>query len=215
VVDINEVCDAVYCINLDRRPDRWEQFKNLWDGLGIDIQRFPAVDARNLTYEEGTYRDNDEFHNKSSIGCALSHVQVMERSVYSGHKEILVLEDDAQPCKNFKEKFSEFYSQLPEDYNFCYLGGTNMAPPEKITENVGRSMDTKSTVAYLVKVPYAEQIASFVKGHFKQLAVDELFGKLQRDNVLHIFNPRLIHQFESYSDIIEEDVYYSWMRDLE
>ena len=212
---LDERLDTIYCINLNRREDRWEQFKTLWDPLDLKIEKFSAVDAHNISFEEGSYRNDDEFHSKSSLACALSHIQVLERAIYSGHKEILVLEDDAHPCQQFKERFDVCYNQLPEDYNFCYLGGSNKYPPVRITENVGRAVHTKSTVAYLIKTEFAKPLVQTIKDNLLKHAVDEIYKELQEHLVLHIFTPRLIHQFESYSDILERDIYYHWMKDLD
>ena len=216
-----EKLDAVYCINLERRKDRWDQFQDLWKDIDSSIEQFLAVDANNLEIDETTYR-KDPSHNKASIACTLSHIQVLERAIYLGQKEIMILEDDAQPCKNFKELFDLAYKQLPSiyskyrpDYNFCYVGGTNMEPPEKITENVGKAIHTKSTVGYLIKTEFAKHIVPIIKKHALNLVIDEIYLGLQPHYLLHIFTPRLIHQFESYSDIIDRNIYYSWMRDLE
>ena len=203
--------DAVYCLNLTRRVDRWEKFQDLWKNIDIDIERFPAIDAEKINFGPEV---EDEWHSKASLGCALSHIQMLERSLYCGHKEIMILEDDATPCENFEVKFEEYYAQLPEDYKFCFLGGSNMVPPEMITENIGRALKTKSTVAYLIKLEFAVSLIQTIKHNLSRMAVDEIYEALQNSQVFHILNPRLIHQFESYSDIIKRDIYYHWMRDI-
>ena len=42
--------DAVYCLNLTRRVDRWEKFQDLWKNIDIDIERFPAIDAEKINF---------------------------------------------------------------------------------------------------------------------------------------------------------------------
>lgn len=72
--------DAIYCINLDRRKDRWksclDEFKRVW----IDknhIRRFSAIEKKN-------------WH----LGCMLSHRAIIEESKNLWFKKVLVLEDD-------------------------------------------------------------------------------------------------------------------------
>tara|TARA_R110000824_G_scaffold104379_3_gene247825 strand:- start:4743 stop:5378 length:636 start_codon:yes stop_codon:yes gene_type:complete len=206
--------DAIYCINLERRPDRWESFKQVWSPYDLKISKFSAVDAQDLMYEKGEYANHSHFHNLGSLGCTLSHIQVLERALYSKQKEILILEDDAVPCEDFVGRFNTAYSELPDDYQFCYVGGSNITPPEKLTGHVGIAKNTKSTAGYLIKTALAPTIIQFVKAQMFNAAIDEVYAAAQQQLPIHIFTPRLIHQEEGYSDIINQNVNYSWMRDL-
>jgi len=216
---VNDIFDAVFCINLDRRKDRWEEFMSLWEPLGVEIERVSAVDGSTLEIPKDTSFVYDQFHSAASVGCALSHCSVLEEAKKRGYSRILVLEDDATPCERFTEIFPLFYEQIPKDFNFCYLGGTNMSllhghAPEPVAENVILATDVKSTVAYAINLEFADTIIEEIRNNLYNLAVDEVYAKLQREHTFYIFHPRLIHQFESYSDIIEKDIYYHWMRDL-
>ena len=210
---LNDIFDNVYCINLERRPDRWEQFKKLWDPMEVKIERFLGVDSENLNYADDSYR-TDYHHNIASISCALSHIQVLERALYCKQKEILVLEDDAQPCADFLEKFKVAYNELPENYNFCYIGGTNMTAPKNFSEHLGIATSTKSTVAYCIKTDFAPLLIKNIKHNIDNFAVDEIYENMQSKNDFYVCSPRLMHQYESYSDIVKSNVYYHWMRDL-
>ncbi len=206
--------DAIYCINLERRPERWQSFKDAWSPLDIKINKFSAVDAQDLMYEEGEYANHSHFHNLGSLGCSLSHIQVLERAIYSKQKEILILEDDAVPCEDFVNRFNTAYAELPEDYKFCYIGGSNIEDPEQVTAHIGLAKNTKSTAGYLIKTEIAPAIIQYVKDNMFKAAIDEVYALVQKQIPVHIFTPRLIHQEEGYSDIIKQNVNYHWMRDL-
>lgn len=98
-----------YCINLDRRQDRWaavmaqpgvEKFPNL--------QRFPAVDGKTIDLEtdkristlcrynikNATRRSHDMLDSIGGVGCALSHIALWTKLVNSTENVFLVLEDD-------------------------------------------------------------------------------------------------------------------------
>ena len=206
--------DAIYCINLERRPERWKSFKKSWDPYNLKISKFSAVDSKDLMHVKGEYANHSQFHNLGSLGCNISHIQILERALYSKQKEILILEDDAVPCEDFVGCFNTAYSELPDDYQFCYVGGSNMTLPEKLTDHVGIAKNTKSTVGYLIKMSLAPSIIEFVKAEMLNAVVDEIYAAAQQKIPMHIFTPRLIHQEEGYSDILNQNVNYHWMRDL-
>ena len=56
---INKI-DKTYCINLDRRPDRWEKMKTQFIDHNIQVERFSAIDGRLLT--------NDTSYGSSVLG---------------------------------------------------------------------------------------------------------------------------------------------------
>ena len=73
--------DAVYCINLDSQPQRWEDMSRRFRELGVveRVRRYPAVETA------------DSHH----IGCTLSHRAIIELAWQSGWESVLVFEDDA------------------------------------------------------------------------------------------------------------------------
>lgn len=70
------------CINLDSRPDRWEQVSKEFERIQLSVQRFPAItgDNRCLAF------------NKSVYECMkLARIETKENSAYHN---LLLLEDD-------------------------------------------------------------------------------------------------------------------------
>lgn len=45
---VNDLVDAVYVINLDRNPERFDYVKKQFDEISLKIQRFSAVDGKKL-----------------------------------------------------------------------------------------------------------------------------------------------------------------------
>jgi glycosyltransferase involved in cell wall biosynthesis len=72
--------DAIYCINLDSEPAKWETAMAQFDQLEIAhrVQRFSAVET---------------FENHP-VGCALSHRAIIQDASISRFKNVLVLQDD-------------------------------------------------------------------------------------------------------------------------
>jgi GR25 family glycosyltransferase involved in LPS biosynthesis len=105
-----------FCINLERRPDRWLAFSkqpavldlpNLKrfigvDGKNLDIMkddRIPLATKRNIKMK--TRRAHEELNTAGGIGCALSHIAVWEWIVENKAPITLVFEDDAKIPQDF------------------------------------------------------------------------------------------------------------------
>ena len=76
---VNDYFDKVAVINLDRRTDRMERLGAQLDELGIEYERFSAVDGKELDIspiKAGT----------------MSHQKLLSQNY---EKRVLVLEDDA------------------------------------------------------------------------------------------------------------------------
>jgi hypothetical protein len=77
-----------YCINLDDRPERWEETKAAFEGTDIVPRRFSGIR-----------------HTEGWRGCGASHVAVARDAMRRGLPWILVLEDDCDPVADFTERW--------------------------------------------------------------------------------------------------------------
>ena len=110
------------CINLDRRPERWEAFKRNCPIRGV--HRFPAIDGRAVR-PPAWWRQGG-----GAWGCMLSHIRILEQALADGLDRcggrggvLLVLEDDALFPPDFAERAARFIRALPADWEQAYLGG--------------------------------------------------------------------------------------------
>ena len=109
--------DAIYLINLDRRPEKLRWSLSQWDAYHLRPTRVSAVDGWQLSdeavdqlctdYNPSNPKDssfmmsrskNTCFHSsltKGGLGCALSHLSIYASALQAGFETIWVLEDDA------------------------------------------------------------------------------------------------------------------------
>lgn len=71
--------EAVFYINLARRPDRRTQIEEMLAQYGIPAERFEAIDAS---------------PSPGIIGCTQSHRDILALSAKRGYHTVLILEDD-------------------------------------------------------------------------------------------------------------------------
>ncbi len=82
--------DAVYVINLVTRTDRRRQISVQLAALGL------SPDNPRLTWIRAVKpSDGGTFGNIGARGCFLSHLECLRKACVTGHKRILILEDDA------------------------------------------------------------------------------------------------------------------------
>jgi len=144
--------DKYYCINLDRRKDRLrliqEEVKksttllknlDIWvaiDGRDINPQWIPEYIVESKIAKDIS---SDWNHNKSNglsvtagaLGFSLTQIKIYEYSI-KNNKTLLIIEDDTKIDDNFDTELEKICEELPEDFDFCYIGYYNTSH-EKIS----------------------------------------------------------------------------------
>jgi Coenzyme PQQ synthesis protein D (PqqD) len=111
--------DAIYCLNLDQRPDRWADACRRFCQLGIAarVERFPAVST-------------PENHH---AGCARSWRLMVAAARDRGLGNFLGIEDDAIFLDQTREVLAAGISELAGlPWDLLYLGGATWEPPAGI-----------------------------------------------------------------------------------
>jgi len=144
--------ERVYCVNLDRRPERWSFMQAQFERMQLPVRRFSAVDGRTLDVphlaEMGIiakeamprYYLPDEMKlfgtdlTDGGIGCALSHMMIWKDIIRqcaagtaSSESVFLVVEDDCEFAEGFSEEMLlDRLSHVPSDWELVYLGGQDL-----------------------------------------------------------------------------------------
>ena len=105
---LNDYFDKIYCINLDRRTDRWEKCKIQFDKHGINVERFSALDGDKLEYSNKRLLPGE-------IGIIRSNLELVKKAKENNYKNILIFEDDVEFADDLNEKFEKYIKQVPED----------------------------------------------------------------------------------------------------
>ena len=99
-----ENIDKIYCINLDSRPDRWDECQVEFTKIGIQdkVERLPAYEM-----------------SPGIAGCSKSHLECIKLAKSNNHKNVLILEDDIKFTDNFSEIYNKALAQLRRNYDKC------------------------------------------------------------------------------------------------
>jgi GR25 family glycosyltransferase involved in LPS biosynthesis len=188
---VNEFFDKVVVINLDRRTDRMEQLVPQLKELGIEYERFSAVDGKELDISP-------------IIAGTMSHVQVLKK--YQDQK-ILVLEDDALFVDDFNEKFEEVMQTIPADWDIFYLGALlpkNTGKVTPVNEHWTRQVFTTGSQAYCINPARVNYFIENLDGY--EWYIDIGLRVFAEKYNAYITQPNLVTQFPSYSDLRLEEV---------
>lgn len=196
---LNEYFDHIYCLNLDRRSDKWETVNRRFLELKINVERLSAVDGNLIPdYVLQQY----EKINKYAVGCILSHYKIIEDAKNNKYNRILILEDDVLFIENFNDNFTKFISQIKNDWKLLYLGASQH---EWNGINVSRgyylSKNCDGTFAYAVDNSIYDQILN--TNNFKNRPIDNILHDIQEKNFQKCFTsfPNLI-----ISDVGDSDI---------
>lgn len=133
--------DTIYLMNLERRPDRLNDFMvnynntdlkkiqltrmHAVDGSKLDLKSIPLTDMSKLELkqlETTGFRYKHYQLTRGAIGCYLSHVKIWENMLKNNQDIILIFEDDARPPPNIMFAINKIMLDIPKDWDIVLLG---------------------------------------------------------------------------------------------
>jgi len=129
-----------YVINLDRRPERWnefskqptlKEFKQLTrfsavDGSKLDVMKDERVSMRTRQNIHNKYRRSDyEINTVGAIGATLSHVTLWQNFLQGKEEYLVVFEDDTILGKKEMDLIDRLIPTLPPSWDMWLLGRHN------------------------------------------------------------------------------------------
>lgn len=93
------------------------------------------------------------------ISLLLKHCYIIEEIVRNQYESALVLEDDAVLSNSFTNRFNDYKSQLPEGWDFLWVGTCcDIHAPYQKGINVYEGDGSRCTHCYLISLRCAEKI---------------------------------------------------------
>jgi GR25 family glycosyltransferase involved in LPS biosynthesis len=206
---LNNFFDHIFCLNLDKRKDRWEDSQVEFKKHNIEnVERFSAIDGMALNLPLSNNIDQNGYvhppHingiNIGAIGCGLSHLFMIKIAKRAGYKNILILEDDVCFHENLNIEFEKAVQNLPNDWDMLYFGGNHFAgKPIHYDDNLYRITCTVTTHAIGINYKMYDNLIDRLINISKP--TDCSYADLQKMTNCYVTNPHLAWQKSGYSDV--------------
>lgn len=198
---LNSYFDWIACINLDRRPDRWQVCVREFAEHRLNVTRVPAVDGRMLP-RLGSPITATGYDQEATLACVRSHALVLRTALNHGYRRVLVLEDDAVFRTDVQSYFEATRQELPAQWDMLYLGCARprfVDAPKRIRQVRGAF----ATSSYAVSAEAMPRVVAALA--MENGAADEVYDAMLRTELrAFAYDPPLSWQRAGMSDIAKE-----------
>jgi len=222
---LNDYFPKIYVINLDRRPDRMQECQLEFNKIGINVERIPAIDGKEMPDSWGMGS-----RDKACLAVNSVHRKLMNDAKLNKHDSILIFEDDVTFVDNFNEIFNERIKSLPEDWDILFIGGNHILHVDgfdlitgdknfKVTKENYKTLNyelSKSPCTYCTHaMAISSRIYDRVINKMMESPIsptDNLYYELQMEGCnAYTFLPSLAKQKAGFSDVDDQYVDYDSM----
>lgn len=194
--------NKIYCINLNRRIDRWESVQKEFQKYNLeDIQRYEAIDGSKLTDQTKLL--------KGELGVLNTHIEIIKKSINESCESILIIEDDVIFTDEIK-LLDDYLKEVPENWDFIYFGGNHVygKTVHKITNKILKLNYTVALQCVAIKNTQFEKILQITQKKEKQ--IDAYYADLHNSSNAYGFFPNMAKQKPDFSDIQNRFVDYNY-----
>ena len=203
---LNDYVDAIYCINLDDRKDRWEEAVKQFVKHNLWVERVSGIKGSNMNL------DFPPEIKEGAVGCSLSHLFTIKLAKQNNLENFLLLEDDVVFDDEVNEKFFSVLDQVPDDWDMLYLGGQHfhgMDMPQ-VNENVYKCVYTLAAQSVGIKNTVYDY---FIDKLMDITKINDLhYAESHKEINAYVIIPHLSWQRNTYSDIEKTFVDYSFLK---
>jgi len=185
-----------FYINLDKRKDRNGECITELRKIGIKKpNRFSAIE-----------------HENGFIGCALSHIAVINKAKELNWDYCIVFEDDIL-IDGKKALLNKIQKYINYDFDVLYLGCWHVHKPTKIDNDLDKVDKAWCTHSYIIKKHYYDILIKNLEDGIKEKNIkdteanniDNYIGILQSKDKWFSLNPIYITQRDGFSDNFKYD----------
>jgi|SaaInlStandDraft_4_1057021.scaffolds.fasta_scaffold00658_8 GR25 family glycosyltransferase involved in LPS biosynthesis len=116
----------IHFISLRKNKERSKNILDIIKKHNLKATIFPAINGLKINYEN-SIKDGyittltKENMKAGAIGCGLSHITLLEQFLKSKKEVITVFEDDVFFHSDFVKRYSDFFDNVPKDFDVCQI----------------------------------------------------------------------------------------------
>ena len=208
-----------YCINLDKRPEKWQTFKKDFEKLNLDreVTRISGVDFNVDPLFISSYRhDTSHVATINAAGCAAAHYNAIATAIKDGSDTFTIFEDDAffyDYSKDLIEKSLDYLKD--KDWHILYWG----CEPKKVEKTevdfIFKVLSANSThamtynrefaVNFIKKFPENMDVGNWISWILEHYRIDIYFHSHLAKGKSYLPHKICACQHNGYSDIDHRD----------
>lgn len=194
-----EYFDAIACINLAKRNDRWILMQEQFTRLGIKATRFDAIE-----------------HSDGWRGCRDSHINLIRQAKENNIRKLLVLEDDITFIEYDDIYLNKAFESLPPDWELLYLNATaTCVLARQNHQYLYQAQGCKSSCSIAYHYVIFNQLLHDYEDGFMEMPIDMyLLKSIQPRHKSYVTSRLCTLQNSGYSDIEKTHVDYSYVQRL-
>ena len=203
---LSKYFDKVYCVNLNRRPDRWEKVQSEFAKFGFDeVERYEAIDGKDFDWSNIKYNPSLLV---GELGLVETNINIIKEAIEKKYKSVLIFEDDVYFTDEIN-KLDEYMVALPSDWDMIYFGGNHTygPTPVNVNEKILKLTKTYTTHCIVIRDTLFETIIALTENRKKQ--IDVYYADLQPTFNVYGFTPNMALQTVDFSDIQNRHVNYN------
>ncbi len=201
-MDINNIFNNVFLINLKNRPDKLNDSTILLNKYNIKFNVFVGINGNSYNHNNISKKYHQKLLrlNPGVLGCLLSHINIIQYAKENNLENILIFEDDIDFSENFLEILNCAIKDLPKDWDMFYLGGNpKIGQNTKISNHIYKSTAINATHSYMINHTIYDLI---LNANEYDYAIDTLYHmKIHKNVNTYIINPTITCQRSGISDI--------------
>jgi len=207
--------DHIYCISLPRSKERKKNMSEHFKELGIENK----VEWIFAEPPSGDFSKTN-FKKAGILGASLSHMRAIYDSVSNMYSNCLILEDDVFFIKNYFNIMNIGLSELPDDWDVVYFGGSPREKLIPITSQLSRPGNKMlGMVAYALNRKHQKIILdkyfSSITKKFPDCCADNICHSLNDTCNSYIFDPYICETRNGHSEVeMGQRSHQKYIRDL-
>lgn len=208
--------DKTYCINLDRRTDRWDEFIGKYPESIDIVERFSAKDGQLFDLGYGKTYDCE-------LAGSISHTQVIKNAIDLNLKNVLILEDDVEFSQDFNIQLNESMENMPSNWDIILFGGNHVISPTHVNKNIFKMVRTYAIQCYAINGKFLKSLYDYMCYNIgnvfccqnklqPSVAADFFMANIFPNINAYTVLPNITWQRKSYSDIQLEVRDYTFLK---
>jgi glycosyl transferase family 25 len=205
-MNLSDLSKKIYVINLVERHDRKQHI--LKELKKINCENYILFEAIN-----GNVELNNSKLKNGMFGLIKTYLKIYEDWILSDNENIMIIEDDCFFVDDFNQKLKEYIKNVPNDWDMLYFGANHNyhmgMKTISINEKCIKLNNSYSAHCVLLKKHVFIELIESIKNF--SVENDVMMANLQKKYNAYSSKQLLTTQIESYSNIENKFVNYSWL----